>query len=300
MLYLLAIRAIVSPSPRLRGEGRDEGASPRGCKIVDSAPSCRRVPGRAGQSRSRPERLPHGSTSRRRTGHTGSAPDCSRPAVRIARLQTAVRIDNSVGARRGWVLAHFRRRGGDSRVPCCGGHHSHSARMCGAPSSTPRTSCAPSCSSRAIPAGTRLKPVRVGAHVGRTNSAGLRFASDACDVPRCRSDLAMAKQHSLMRSRQRLSVSATILATPFTFDYDMMVLAPAIAFFAADGMVRGFRPWEKTALAALWLVPLVARSTAQLTLIPLGVPVMLVTFILLLRRSTLHFAQPMALSTDFF
>ena len=34
---------------------------------------------------------------------------------------------------------------------------------------------------------------------------------------------------------------ATILATPFTFDYDMMVLAPAIAFFAVDGLVRGFR-----------------------------------------------------------
>jgi hypothetical protein len=29
VLYLLAIRAIISPSPRLRGEGRDEGASPR-------------------------------------------------------------------------------------------------------------------------------------------------------------------------------------------------------------------------------------------------------------------------------
>jgi alpha-1,2-mannosyltransferase len=92
---------------------------------------------------------------------------------------------------------------------------------------------------------------------------------------------------------------ATILATPFTFDYDMMVLAPAIAFFAVDGLVRGFGPWEKTALAALWLMPLVARSTAQLTLIPLGVPVMLVTFILLLRRSTLHFARPMALSDTF-
>ena len=49
---------------------------------------------------------------------------------------------------------------------------------------------------------------------------------------------------------------ATILATPFTFDYDMMVLAPAIAFFAADGFARGFGPWEKTALAALWLLPL--------------------------------------------
>ena len=56
---------------------------------------------------------------------------------------------------------------------------------------------------------------------------------------------------------------AAILATPYTLDYDMMVLAPAIAFLAADGMARGFGPWEKTALAALWLVPLVARTVPQ-------------------------------------
>jgi alpha-1,2-mannosyltransferase len=78
---------------------------------------------------------------------------------------------------------------------------------------------------------------------------------------------------------------ATILATPYSFDYDMMVLAPVIAFFAVDGFARGFRPWEKTALAALWLVPLVARSVAQLILIPLGVPAMLVVFVLILRRA---------------
>ena len=78
---------------------------------------------------------------------------------------------------------------------------------------------------------------------------------------------------------------AAILATPYTLDYDMMVLAPAIAFLAADGMARGFGPWEKTALAALWLVPLVARTVPQATLIPLGVPAMLTMFVLLLRRA---------------
>jgi alpha-1,2-mannosyltransferase len=92
---------------------------------------------------------------------------------------------------------------------------------------------------------------------------------------------------------------ATMLATPFAFDYDMMVLAPAIAFIAADGLDRGFEPWEKTTLAALYLTPLVARSFAQWTFVPLGVPVMIVTFILLLRRSTLNFAQPIALSGTF-
>jgi hypothetical protein len=87
---------------------------------------------------------------------------------------------------------------------------------------------------------------------------------------------------------------AAILATPYTLDYDMMVLAPAIAYLAVDGMTRGFGSWEKTALAALWLVPLFARSFAQLTLIPLGVPVMLAMFVLILHRAELDVALPMA------
>ena len=87
---------------------------------------------------------------------------------------------------------------------------------------------------------------------------------------------------------------AAILATPYSFDYDMMALAPAIAFVAADGLARGFGPWEKTALAALWLAPLVARSVAHITLIPIGVLAMLAVFILLLRRSTIQFTSPMA------
>jgi alpha-1,2-mannosyltransferase len=87
---------------------------------------------------------------------------------------------------------------------------------------------------------------------------------------------------------------AAILATPYSFDYDMMVLAPAIAFLAADGLNRGFGPWEKTILAALWLVPLVARTVAEVSLVPLGVPAMLATFVLILRRAELGRTLPMA------
>jgi hypothetical protein len=90
---------------------------------------------------------------------------------------------------------------------------------------------------------------------------------------------------------------AAILATPYTFDYDMMVLAPAIAFFALDGCSRGFNTWEKTALAALWLMPLAARSVAHVTLVPLGVPAMVTLFVLLLRRSTFRLCMPMAFSS---
>jgi Glycosyltransferase family 87 len=80
---------------------------------------------------------------------------------------------------------------------------------------------------------------------------------------------------------------AAILATPYSFDYDMMASAPAIAYLSADGLKRGFGPWEKTALAALWLVPLVARTIAHLSLVPLGVPAMLATFVAVLRRAQL-------------
>jgi alpha-1,2-mannosyltransferase len=80
---------------------------------------------------------------------------------------------------------------------------------------------------------------------------------------------------------------AAILATPYSIDYDLMVLAPAIAFLTIDGIARGFAPWEKSALALLWAVPLIARGVAQVTFIPLGVIAMLVMFALVLRRAGL-------------
>ena len=78
---------------------------------------------------------------------------------------------------------------------------------------------------------------------------------------------------------------ATLLATPYSLDYDMMLLAPAIAFLAVDGIERGFSPYHKTALAALWLVPLVARSVAQAALLPLGTIAMLAMLVLILDRA---------------
>jgi hypothetical protein len=95
----------------------------------------------------------------------------------------------------------------------------------------------------------------------------------------------------LWRSRASFALQAAALciavmvATPYSLDYDMMVLAPAIAFFAADGAARGFDAYEKSALAGLWLVPLIARSVAQHTLIPLGIMVMLAVLALTFRRA---------------
>ena len=78
---------------------------------------------------------------------------------------------------------------------------------------------------------------------------------------------------------------ASILATPYSLDYDLMALAPSIAFLAVEGLDRGFRAWEKTALAFLWFMPLIARTVAEQTLIPLAVPAMLIVVFLVLRRT---------------
>jgi len=76
----------------------------------------------------------------------------------------------------------------------------------------------------------------------------------------------------------------TLLATPYSLDYDMMLLAPAIALQAIDGRTRGFFPYERTALAALWLVPIMARGVAGSTHIPLGLIVMALAFAFAVRR----------------
>jgi alpha-1,2-mannosyltransferase len=80
-------------------------------------------------------------------------------------------------------------------------------------------------------------------------------------------------------------IIASVLSTPYALDYDMMTLAPAIAFLALDGLQRGFSPWQKTALAALWLAPIAARSLAEFAFLPIGVWTMMAALILFVRRT---------------
>jgi len=95
----------------------------------------------------------------------------------------------------------------------------------------------------------------------------------------------------LWRSRADFALKAaalcigTMISTPYCLDYDMLLLGPAIAFFAVYGLRRGFAPYEITALSALWLVPLIARSVAKVSMIPLGAIVMLVMFVVVMRRA---------------
>jgi hypothetical protein len=83
----------------------------------------------------------------------------------------------------------------------------------------------------------------------------------------------------------------SLLATPYVLDYDLVVLAVAIAFFARHGLQHGFRDFEISLLAAAWIVPLLSRSIASATFIPLGLLVELALYAFVLRRAALDRAS---------
>jgi hypothetical protein len=72
-----------------------------------------------------------------------------------------------------------------------------------------------------------------------------------------------------------------LLVTPYSLDYDLMLLAPAIALLAADAANTGLRPWRGLLIAALWLAPLVARVFAEWVGQPIAVPLMLLAMAVL-------------------
>ena len=79
--------------------------------------------------------------------------------------------------------------------------------------------------------------------------------------------------------------SASLLATPYVLDYDLVVTAVAIIFFVRHGLACGFRDYEISALGAAWIVPLLSRSVAGLTTVPLGLMVLIALFALTLLRA---------------
>ncbi len=76
----------------------------------------------------------------------------------------------------------------------------------------------------------------------------------------------------------------TLLATPYCLDYDLMLLAPAIALLAAEAKARGWRPFDAALLALLWIMPVAARSVAQMTMFPLALVLLLAAFLRIWQR----------------
>lgn len=78
---------------------------------------------------------------------------------------------------------------------------------------------------------------------------------------------------------------ACLLATPYVLDYDLTVLAVAIAFLVRHGFANGFRPFEISLLAAAWIMPLIARGAMAATGVPFGLILLLALYAMTLQRA---------------
>ncbi len=65
-------------------------------------------------------------------------------------------------------------------------------------------------------------------------------------------------------------VTAALLFTPFLYDYDLALLCVPLACLLALAQPDGWRPWEKLLLAALYVLPLVARASGLLLGVTVG------------------------------
>lgn len=90
--------------------------------------------------------------------------------------------------------------------------------------------------------------------------------------------------------------AGSLLATPYVLDYDLVVLALAIAYFARLGFAQGFRSFEVSILAAAWTAPLLTRGIAGATGIPLGLLATLALFTIVVRRFYQRQHKPAAAS----
>ena len=86
-------------------------------------------------------------------------------------------------------------------------------------------------------------------------------------------------------------IAATALASPHILDYDLMLLAPALAFFVAARPDARFGDFEISLLAFVWIAPLLSRSIAGVSYIPLGLFAELAFCALVLRRAALDRAS---------
>lgn len=82
-------------------------------------------------------------------------------------------------------------------------------------------------------------------------------------------------------------MAAALLCTPYVLDYDLVVLAMAVAFLVADIAKRGALRWEITILAFAWIVPLFGRQVTAVTLIPLELIAVIAILTLAVRRAVL-------------
>lgn len=103
--------------------------------------------------------------------------------------------------------------------------------------------------------------------------------------------LAMAAVALVWRSaasmpvRASVLVTATFLATPYAWDYDLVATVFAVAWLTHEAERTGFRPWERISLAALVTMPLLLGPITKATQLQAGPIVLWAVLALATRRA---------------
>jgi glycosyl transferase family 87 len=93
-----------------------------------------------------------------------------------------------------------------------------------------------------------------------------------------------SRQSSRPALRNAVMCASAVLATPYVLDYDLVLLLPALAWLYIDGRRQGFRPWDESIMAVVWITPLFARAVAEALYIPLGMMSAIAVAALAIRR----------------
>jgi len=119
-------------------------------------------------------------------------------------------------------------------------------------------------------------------HGGLTLAYGLQIVAT---LGVCGALVALQRRSFRCGAEGPAMVAAALLASPFLLDYDLVLLAIPLAWIARDSLDAGFLPWEKTILAAAFILPAVSRSIATYTGVPLGPLILVAMLALVLRRA---------------
>ena len=97
-----------------------------------------------------------------------------------------------------------------------------------------------------------------------------------------------------MRLKSAALIAASLMATPYCVDYDLVVLAPAIAFCVGYGFEKGFGPWGHSILLLAFVTAPLARFSSFFLGFPLGLAAASLLFTFLLSEASRHQAASAA------
>lgn len=85
----------------------------------------------------------------------------------------------------------------------------------------------------------------------------------------------------------RLAALATsaMLATPYSFYYELVIMVPAMVLIAKRGVETGWLPYEKLTLIAVWILPLMMPGETGIPNLPISAAGSFLAFLIAARRT---------------